>query len=245
MVILLGLLLSRDASAFYNPQTGRWLSRDPIQERGGRNLTGFVENNPLSRSDYLGWGINDPPPGIPGVVKACKPCCCCADDISIQNIQRITGQAVWFPGSRLIPSADGHSFDAVAKMSFHHVALGGLSGGCTMRWVETANMVTTGVEQYMQPDVPIDMFLLPIGIRQKDLWYAATANPPCPGNLTATVNDTPAIQRGYGGPARTLKIVITLESTPNCPCASASKSVTFNQVLTFRNGQADWSNSSP
>jgi hypothetical protein len=26
------------AQAFYNPDTGRWLSRDPIEERGGRKL---------------------------------------------------------------------------------------------------------------------------------------------------------------------------------------------------------------
>lgn len=53
MMILLGLLLSRDASAFYNPQTGRWLSRDPVAERGGKNLFGFVGND-LNRIDYLG-----------------------------------------------------------------------------------------------------------------------------------------------------------------------------------------------
>jgi len=39
---------------YYNPSTGRWLSRDPIEERGGRNLYGFVENNPVNRWDVLG-----------------------------------------------------------------------------------------------------------------------------------------------------------------------------------------------
>ena len=33
---------------FYSAATGRWLSRDPIQERGGRNLYGFVKNKPIS-----------------------------------------------------------------------------------------------------------------------------------------------------------------------------------------------------
>jgi len=45
----------------------KWPSRDPIGERGGLNLYGFVGNNGLNRSDYLGlkgsWG------------------CCCVDDI--------------------------------------------------------------------------------------------------------------------------------------------------------------------
>jgi len=42
------------ASAFYNPSTGRWLSRDPIAERGGLNLYGFVNNNAGSWIDPYG-----------------------------------------------------------------------------------------------------------------------------------------------------------------------------------------------
>lgn len=38
----------------YNPKDGRWLQRDPIAERGGNNLYGFVKNSPLSLFDYLG-----------------------------------------------------------------------------------------------------------------------------------------------------------------------------------------------
>ncbi len=39
---------------YYNPSTGRWLSRDPIQERGGLNLYGMVQNDAVNRWDYLG-----------------------------------------------------------------------------------------------------------------------------------------------------------------------------------------------
>lgn len=39
---------------FYNPDTGRWFQRDPIGERGGINLYGFVENQPCDLYDYLG-----------------------------------------------------------------------------------------------------------------------------------------------------------------------------------------------
>jgi RHS repeat-associated protein len=38
----------------YDPVMGRWPSRDPIGERGGVNLYGFVGNNGVNRSDYLG-----------------------------------------------------------------------------------------------------------------------------------------------------------------------------------------------
>lgn len=39
---------------FYDPETGRWPSRDPIEEMGGINLYGFVGNNGVNAYDYLG-----------------------------------------------------------------------------------------------------------------------------------------------------------------------------------------------
>jgi len=46
---------------YYNPDTGRWLNRDPIEELGGAALYGFVNNSPVTRQDPLGligwsWG---------------------------------------------------------------------------------------------------------------------------------------------------------------------------------------------
>jgi RHS repeat-associated protein len=43
---------------YYNPSTGRWPSRDPIEERGGLNLYGMVNNNPVNYWDYLGNAIS-------------------------------------------------------------------------------------------------------------------------------------------------------------------------------------------
>ncbi len=42
---------------FYDPNTQRWLNRDPIGERGGVNLYGFVHNDPLSKRDRFGHSI--------------------------------------------------------------------------------------------------------------------------------------------------------------------------------------------
>jgi RHS repeat-associated protein len=39
---------------YYDPETGRWPSRDPIEEEGGVNLYGFVGNDGVGWVDYLG-----------------------------------------------------------------------------------------------------------------------------------------------------------------------------------------------
>jgi hypothetical protein len=42
------------ASAFYNPDSGRWLNRDPIEEDGGHALYGFCGNDSINKNDPLG-----------------------------------------------------------------------------------------------------------------------------------------------------------------------------------------------
>lgn len=44
---------------YYSPSTGRWLSRDPIQERGGTNLYGMTGNDCVNRWDFLGTSWED------------------------------------------------------------------------------------------------------------------------------------------------------------------------------------------
>lgn len=48
------MLFPNQVSAYYNPQTGRWLSRDPTGTRGGLNLYGFVGNGSINAFDKLG-----------------------------------------------------------------------------------------------------------------------------------------------------------------------------------------------
>ena len=54
IAVVLGWLMSGTCQAFYNPETGRWLSRDPIGEQGGKNLYGFVANDAVNRADTDG-----------------------------------------------------------------------------------------------------------------------------------------------------------------------------------------------
>jgi RHS repeat-associated protein len=41
----------------YDPTTGKWLSRDPMEERVGTNLFGYVNQNPIIGSDPLGLDV--------------------------------------------------------------------------------------------------------------------------------------------------------------------------------------------
>lgn len=59
---------------YYDPITGRWPSRDPIEERGGVNLYGFVENDGINSFDLLG---NNPFSGgsTNWILKGTNTCC--------------------------------------------------------------------------------------------------------------------------------------------------------------------------
>jgi len=70
LAVFLLSFLPNLAQAFYNPQTGHWLTRDPIGERGGLNPHAHVRNNPINNIDPLGlalfWVSNKPFPGQEG-----------------------------------------------------------------------------------------------------------------------------------------------------------------------------------
>lgn len=54
---------------YYQPESGRWLSRDPIQERGGRNLYAFALNAPGNYVDTYGETILGPTPSAADIMK--------------------------------------------------------------------------------------------------------------------------------------------------------------------------------
>ena len=49
-----GNFVSESGRRYYNPTLGRWLGRDPIEEKGGLHLYGFVGNNGVNNWDILG-----------------------------------------------------------------------------------------------------------------------------------------------------------------------------------------------
>jgi hypothetical protein len=84
-LLLSALILSSCAFrslACYHPDTGRWLSRDPIGEKGGIKLYSFCRNAATLWIDPLGEDVKNNS-GCPGVVKS-------GDDnvTSVQEIQK-------------------------------------------------------------------------------------------------------------------------------------------------------------
>ena len=61
-LLLSALMLSStafQAQAFYHPDEGRWISRDPIEEDGGVNLNAFARNNGVCFMDMQGTSLWD------------------------------------------------------------------------------------------------------------------------------------------------------------------------------------------
>jgi hypothetical protein len=63
LLLLVGVF---PAQAFYNPTSGRWLSRDPIEEKDGANVHGFAAGNPIGNADRDGRSIF--PVNLPGEI---------------------------------------------------------------------------------------------------------------------------------------------------------------------------------
>ena len=54
----------------YDPNLGRWLSKDPIGLTGGNNLYSYVDNDPIEFVDPDGL-VRDPKPPLPYLVRLC------------------------------------------------------------------------------------------------------------------------------------------------------------------------------
>lgn len=49
-----GFVISDYGYRYYNPELGRWINRDPIEERGGLNVYIFTGNDSVGNIDFLG-----------------------------------------------------------------------------------------------------------------------------------------------------------------------------------------------
>jgi uncharacterized protein RhaS with RHS repeats len=78
---------------WYSPDTGRWFSRDPIGQKGGKNLYAFVANRPVDHWDAVGL-IND-------TYFYHKACACLCRDVQVTfNPGGDQFQWAWRPTTR-------------------------------------------------------------------------------------------------------------------------------------------------
>ncbi len=96
IAVLLGLasvlaFTALPAPAFYNPSTGRWLSRDPAGKRGGPNPYGLCANRPVGYVDAVGLWPRDTLEGL-----ACLPCKCRFVEVTYDPGGSQMGQLAWY-----------------------------------------------------------------------------------------------------------------------------------------------------
>jgi RHS repeat-associated protein len=84
---------------FYVPPLGRWINRDPIQERGGTNLYLFSRSQPMNLFDALGLYPVDPPSNSIKVVATIT----CYADVLWECVCATTGDR--YPDSQLLSSS--------------------------------------------------------------------------------------------------------------------------------------------
>jgi RHS repeat-associated protein len=97
---------------YYDPVTGRWPSRDPIEEKGGVNVYGALQNDFLSAHDVLGL--------VEGGASECN------DDNDVGKI-RSSCELTWTSG--LHPLADQSAREVVEKVGERYGVPGQISVG--------------------------------------------------------------------------------------------------------------------
>jgi RHS repeat-associated protein len=99
---------------FYDPNTQRWLNRDPVQETGGINLYGFVVNDPVDWVDASGLSPSCNPQNIAWATGA-------LGGTSQSPAGRQAALAAWQATARAARGALGRSV-AAGEGPAHHIA---------------------------------------------------------------------------------------------------------------------------
>ena len=107
----------------YDPNTGRWLSRDPIGEKGGINLYGYALDDPIDSTDSS--GLSAGPSCADGgrmilaqLPKMLQMCDCCVDKAKVGKCRQdaqavvVAALAAWnsnyWPGMNFRDMVGGH-----------------------------------------------------------------------------------------------------------------------------------------
>ena len=198
---------------YYDPLTGRWPSRDPIGERGGVNLYGFVGNDGVSGKDKLGlafWDLEKDKNGD-GIPDSTQPCCngkiyapqteCCVNGVIISNTETVEVKLCKRPAN--LPG--GRGFAAVGLL--HEFVIGPDSIAVGMGPVGTTGAPgasypgcpTELTDHSKEPQVDCQSYVV-----KRCCFLHSTHVGTSTGNWVPPVNDCNSIARGIihkcGGP---------------------------------------------
>lgn len=223
LLLLAGLLsgFAPVAQAFYNPSAGRWLSRDPIAERGGKNLYAFVGNNPQGRIDPDGrwWWLV-----IPLVLGGCsqQQCCECVTGVEIESASPIN--AIVDNNNGSAAHAIGHQVKFKVTVQYQKCAKSGTS---SMQYIENTDSPPPFLARLgMQPNQDFDSYgalggnISGFGPLHRNEGRSI----PCSGSESFTLTDTPQMA-GLQGEARsrTLSARMVFKNPSGCASGTVSK----------------------
>lgn len=205
------LLVPELGQCFYNPSTGRWLSRDPISEHGGLNLYKFVSNAPLDRRDA--FGLRGGPAAL-----SCY-CCECADDIWLSNITPYEDKG------------DGKSasyFQVNILLTYRTVRLTSAPESPIYNWEENSNRPTKDWARLGQkPNEWTNLFKLDPAIINH---YWTGRDRTCDTHKPAKIvldGDNPTASAAEG--PRTIHFRLSVVNPPECKCPHSKVEVTATQ----------------
>jgi RHS repeat-associated protein len=191
---------------YYDPSTGRWLSRDPLGEEGGINLYSFVANSTIHRWDSL---------GLAAQALACH-CCECAEDIWLDNVT---------PNDRQTMSGNPSSYFEVKVLISHHIArLPSKPSEPKNEWWEKSNRPTPGWSAKGQkPDQWTELNGL-----SSPPWQWTGRDKTCDkASITVLYGDQPTADPSKG--KRYIKFRFRVINDPACKCPMPYVEVTARQ----------------
>jgi hypothetical protein len=187
---------------YYNPEAGRWPSRDPIGEDGGLNVYGFVDNRTLDAFDAIGLATEG-------------GCCCCC----VEELVGMHGD-LWSSFGFVVTFGQDLTFDV--SLSY---LKGEVSGDCQLKWYEYSNRPILG-----PPAIPGDSAPHLIENAAELLPDWAERSKPCSGSEKITLKDHPyMVLRTSAAPTPGRPIYdwfhvvqVRIYSTPGCDCKFSS-----------------------
>ena len=197
---------------FMNASTGRWVSRDPIGERGGRNLFGYANNEPVDKTDYLGK----------------SPSCACPDSISIESLTPLNGP---YPNSGPLIQGQpihpglwwGHSFDLKVCLTYY---CSQASTPPSLQWFERSSRDFFGVPANTERD---SFIMFPTSVQAHQ--WSNRREPPPPSQICFFIHDIPAMQEDPAN-AGTKTLDFRLVINGSCTtCNPMSRTVRARQSL--------------